>query len=71
MVDETPKKRKKSPKTTEPLFDMPMEVKSWIDRAQSTMNHLRGEVERLKAENQELKSYKRWAENRILRSDYE
>ena len=50
---------------------MPQEVKEWIDRAHATMNHQKGEIERLKAENKELKSYKKWAENRILRSDQE
>jgi len=58
-------------KTTEPKFAMPQEVKEWIDRAHATMNHQKGEIERLKAENKELKSYKKWAENRILRSDQE
>lgn len=52
-------------------FVMPMEVKNWIDKAHSTINHLKGEVERLKAENRDLKAYKRWAEQRILRSDHE
>lgn len=58
-------------KKTEPKFAMPQEVKEWIDRAHATMNHQKGEIERLKAENKELKSYKKWAENRILRSDQE
>lgn len=52
-------------------FAMPMEVKNWIERAQSIMNHQKGEIERLKRENTELKAYKKWAEHRILRSDYE
>lgn len=55
----------------EALYSMPMEVRSWIERAQSIMNHQRGEIERLKAENTDLKSYKRWAEQRILRADQE
>jgi hypothetical protein len=55
----------------EQTFAMPMEVKNWIEQAQSTMNHLRGQVDRLKTENTELKAYKKWAEQRILRSDYE
>lgn len=54
-----------------PLFDMPKEVSDWIERAQSIMNHQRGEIDRLKAENEDLKAYKRWAESRILRSDHE
>ena len=52
-------------------FVMPMEVKNWIDRANSIMNHQKGEIERLKAENKELKTWRRWAEDRILKADYE
>ena len=59
----------KSPKSE--TFAMPMEVKNWIDQAHSTIQHLKGEVDRLKVENKELKAYKKWAEHRILRSDYE
>ena len=55
----------------EETFAMPMEVKEWIERANSMMNHLRGEVDRLKEENKKLKAYKKWAEHRILRSDHE
>lgn len=62
-------KTTKPPK--EPLYDMTVEVKNWIERAQSTMNHQRGEIERLKAEITELKAYKKWAEHRILRSEHE
>lgn len=65
-----PAAKKVAPKP-QPEFSMPMEVKDWIERANSTIQHLRGEVERLKTENTELKSYKKWAEHRILRSDYE
>jgi len=53
------------------LYAMPKEVSDWIERAQSIMNHQRGEIERLKAEIAELKAYKKWAESRILRSDHE
>lgn len=56
---------------SEQVFNMPAEVKDWIERAQSIMNHQKGEIDRLKAENTELKAYKRWAEHRILRSDHE
>ena len=52
-------------------YTMPQDVKDWIERAQSIMNHQKGEIERLKKENTELKAYKKWAEARILRSDYE
>lgn len=58
-----------APTPKENVFTMPVEVKDWIDRANSIMNHLKGEIERLKQENKELKQYKRWAEHRILRSD--
>jgi len=52
-------------------FTMPLEVKDWIERAQSIMNHQKGQIERLKKENTELKAYQKWAQHRILRSDYE
>lgn len=52
-------------------YTMPQDVKDWIERAQSIMNHQKGEIERLKKENTELKAYKKWAEHRILRSDHE
>jgi hypothetical protein len=65
-----PKKAASSP-DMERTFMMSPEVKDWIERAQSIMNHQRGEIERLKTENTELKAYKRWAEHRILRSDHE
>lgn len=52
-------------------FAMPMEVKNWIERAQSIMNHQKGELERLRQENKELKAWRRWAETRILGSDFE
>jgi hypothetical protein len=52
-------------------FSMPQEVKDWIDRASSIMNHQRGEIERLKEENKALKAYRKFAEHRILRSEAE
>ena len=55
----------------EASYAMPLEVKDWIERAQSIMNHQRGEIERLKKEIQDLKAYKKWAEHRILRSEHE
>ena len=64
-------KKPKLLEKAEPTYSMPMEVKDWIDRANSTINHLRGQVERLTAENNELKSYRKWAEQRILRSEAE
>jgi hypothetical protein len=64
---------KKVATVTEPerQFAMPQEVKDWIERAQSIMNHQRGEIERLKEENKGLKAYRKFAEHRILRSEAE
>ena len=45
---------------------MPREVADWIERANSTINHLRGQIEELKRENKELKAYRKFAEGRIL-----
>ena len=63
----TPKKVVKQ----EQEFSMPMEVKDWIDQAMSRLKSMQSKVERLEAENKELKSYKRWAEHRILNSSPE
>lgn len=63
----TPKKTVKQ----EQEFSMPMEVKDWIDQAMSRLKSMQSKVERLEAENKELKSYKRWAEHRILNSSPE
>lgn len=52
-------------------FSMPTEVKEWIERANSTIQHLKGKVERLETENKELKAYQKFAEHRILRSEHE
>ena len=52
-------------------FSMPMEVKDWIDQAMSRLKNMQSKVDRLEAENKELKSYKRWAEHRILNSSPE
>ena len=71
----TPAKKTVAKKVTkpkaEPTYVTPMEVKNWIEQAHSTINHLRGEVERLKTENKELKAWRRWAEGRILNASYE
>ena len=63
----TPKKVVKQ----EQEFSMPMEVKDWIDQAMSRLKNMQSKIERLEAENKELKSYKRWAEHRILNSSPE
>lgn len=52
-------------------YAMPQDVKDWIERANSIMNHQRGEIERLKTENKDLRTWRRWAEDRILKSDHE
>jgi hypothetical protein len=52
-------------------FRMSVEVKEWIERADSTIQHLRGKVERLEQENKDLKVYRKFAEQRILRSEHE
>ena len=62
---------KKTTKTAEQTFSMPKEVKDWIERAQSFMGHKKGEIERLKEENKQLKAYRNFAEHRILRSEAE
>ncbi len=66
-----PKTLEAPPRLSEPSYNMPREVAEWIERAQSIINHQRGEVERLRKENTELKSWRRWAEQRILRSEHE
>lgn len=52
-------------------FRMPTEVKEWIDQAASRMKSMQGKIERLETEIVELKSYKKWAEHRILGSSHE
>ena len=42
-----------------------------IDQAMSRLKSMQSKVDRLEAENKELKSYKRWAEHRILNSSPE
>ena len=52
-------------------FSMPVEVKDWIDQAASRLKSMQAKIDRLEVENKELKSYKRWAEHRILNSSPE
>jgi hypothetical protein len=61
----------KKPVQREQEFSMPVEVKDWIDQAMSRLKSLQSKVDRLEAENKELKSYKKWAEHRILGSSPE
>ena len=70
-VELTPPKKAPVKKKVEEQFAMPMEVKEWIDQAMSRMRSLQAKVDRLEIENKELKSYKRWAEHRILGSSPE
>ena len=65
-VATTPRK-----KVVEQEFSMPMEVKDWIDQAMSRIKSMQSKIDRLEVENKELKSYKRWAEHRILNSSPE
>ncbi len=64
--------RKKAPvEPPVPQYSMPMEVHDWIERANATIQHMRGEIQRMKQEVFELKQYKAWAERRILRNEQE
>jgi hypothetical protein len=58
-------------KIKEPLFDMPQEVKNWIEQANSRLKHMQSEIDRLKQENVELKAYRKFAEHKITRSEAE
>ena len=52
-------------------FRMPQEVKEWIDQAMSRMRSMQNKIDKQTVEIAELKSYRKWAEHRILRSDHE
>ena len=65
-----PKARPKA-KQPQESFKMAREVKDWIEYAESKLRFLTNEVERLKKENADLKSYQRFAEARILKSEHE
>jgi hypothetical protein len=70
-VAKAPPKPVKAPVRREQEFSMPMEVKDWIDQAMSRIKSMQSKIDRLETENKELKSYKRWAEHRILNSSPE
>jgi hypothetical protein len=53
-------------KPVEQTFGMPAEVKDWIEQADSRIKYLTNENKRLKDEVAKLKSYKIWAEQKIL-----
>lgn len=52
-------------------FRMPQEVKDWIDQAMSRMRSMQNKIDKQAVEIAELKSYRKWAEHRILRSEHE
>lgn len=66
----TPSSAKKASEA-EKMFDMPKEVKDWIDQAMSRMRNLQSKVDRLEEENKKLKAYRRWAEQRIVGTSHE
>jgi len=61
----------KPKESMERLYSMPKEVSEWIERANSTIQHLKTQVATLKEENVNLKAYRNFAEHRILRSEAE
>ena len=63
QVEFTPPEK---PVKREQTFDMPVEVRDWIEQAGSRLKTLQSKVERLETENKELKSYKAWAQHKIL-----
>ena len=63
QVELTPLKK---PVKREQTFDMPVEVRDWIEQAGSRLKSLQSKVDRLELENKELKSYKVWAQHKIL-----
>ena len=64
-----PAVKKTVAKEEEQKYDMPKQVLDWIERASSIMKNQKGQIEDLKRENAELKSYRAWAEKRILQMD--
>jgi hypothetical protein len=54
-----------------PEYRMPQEVKDWIDQAMSRMRSMQNKIDKQAVEIAELKSYRKWAEHRILRSEHE
>lgn len=58
-------------KREERTFDMPQEVKEWIERASSTMRHQATQIAQLKEELTQLKAYKKFAANKIQGMSYE
>ena len=63
--------KKSSVQPSEKQFDMPQEVKDWIDQAMSRMRSMQNKLDKQAEEIAELKAYRKWAEHRILRSEHE
>lgn len=57
--------------THKTMYDMPVEVKDWIDQASSRIKHLTSENERLKEEVKTLKTANRVMEKRVMGTSYE
>ena len=70
VMEYTPPPKKPAQKK-EQEYSMPVEVKDWIEQAGSRLKSLQSKIDRLETENKELKSYKKWAEHKILGSSYE
>ena len=62
---------RKEAKKPEPTYAMPMEVKNWIDQASSRIAHMTSEIERLKAENKQLRLSNKRMEQRVMGTSVE
>lgn len=71
VVVKAPTKAPAKPAEPPQEFRMPAEVKEWIEQATSRMRNLQSKIDRLESENTELKSYKKWAEHRLLGTSQE
>lgn len=58
-----------TPKAAEKTYSMPVEVKEWIDQANSRIKHLTAQNERLKAEIADLKRANKSMERRVMGSE--
>lgn len=62
-------KAKAAPEAAEKTYSMPVEVKEWIDQANSRIKHLTAQNERLKAEIADLKRANKNMERRVMGSE--
>ena len=72
VVPKPTQANKTAPASPEPTqsYRMPVDVANWIEQAESRLRHAATEIERLKAENRQLKRDNRAMEQRVLgRSD--